>query len=134
MSGLEIGLAAAAGILTGLLSAIFGVGGGQIVIPFMVLVLGVSQHLAEGTSLLVIIPTAMAGAWAHSRRGYVSWRAAALLTLGGVVGAVAGALVAVRTDALLLRRLYAIFVLFVAYRFLKPRRQRPIAAEAEPPD
>lgn len=124
MSGVEVGLAAAAGVLTGLLSAIFGVGGGQIVIPFMVLVLGVSQHLAEGTSLLVIVPTALAGAWAHSRRGFVSWRAAGLLSLGGVAGAVVGAMIAVRTDPLVLRRVYALFVLFVAYRFLRPRRER----------
>ena len=62
MSAFAIWLAAAAGLLTGLLSAIFGVGGGQIVIPFMVLVLGTSQHVAEGTSLLVIVPTSLGGA------------------------------------------------------------------------
>ena len=127
MSAFAIWLAAAAGLLTGLLSAIFGVGGGQIVIPFMVLVLGTSQHVAEGTSLLVIVPTSLVGAWAHSRRGYVSWRAAALLAVGGVFGAVGGALVAVKTDPLVLRRIYAVFVLFVAYRFLRPPRRAQAA-------
>ena len=122
MTGLEIGLTVVAGIATGILSAIFGVGGGQIVIPFMLLVLGVSQHVAEGTSLVVIVPTALVGAWAHSRRGYVNGRAVMFVTVGGVVGAVAGALVANSLDPDLLRRIYAVFVLWVAWRFLKPRR------------
>jgi uncharacterized membrane protein YfcA len=122
VTGLEIGLTIVAGVATGILSAIFGVGGGQVVIPFMLLVLGASQHVAEGTSLVVIVPTALVGAWAHSRRGYVNGRAVVLVTVGGVVGAVAGALVANTLDPDLLQRVYAVFVLWVAWRFLKPRR------------
>lgn len=122
MTGLEIVLTIVAGLVTGILSAIFGVGGGQVVIPFMLLVLGASQHVAEGTSLVVIVPTALVDAWAHSRRGYVNGRAVVFVTAGGVVGAVAGALVANSLDPDLLRRIYAVFVLWVAWRFLKPRR------------
>lgn len=121
-----------AGVATGVLSAIFGVGGGQVVIPFLVLVVGTSQHVAEGTSLLVIVPTAMVGAWAHSRRGYVSWHATAFLIAGGVVGGIAGALLANLLDGDVLRRIYAIFVLWVAYRFLRPRgRGRPAGDTAQ---
>ena len=107
-----------AGVLTGAFSAVFGVGGGFLVIPFMVLVLGSGQHVAEGTSLAVIVPTAMVGAWAHSRRGYVRWRESGLIAAGGVLGAIAGALLAVQLDGLLLRRMYAVFLFFIAYRFL----------------
>jgi len=98
VTGVEIALTVVAGLVMGILSAIFGVGGGQVVIPFMVLVLGADQHLAEGTSLAVIVPTALVGAWAHARRGFVSRRATGLLVVGGVVGAVAGALVAHQLD------------------------------------
>jgi uncharacterized membrane protein YfcA len=94
----------------------------------MVLVLGADQHLAEGTSLAVIVPTALVGAWAHARRGFVSRRATGLLIVGGVVGAVAGALLAHQLDPDLLRRIYAAFVLWVAWRFLRPRH--PASPEA----
>lgn len=125
MTGVEIALTVVAGLVMGILSAIFGVGGGQVVIPFMVLVLGADQHLAEGTSLAVIVPTALVGAWAHARRGFVSRRATGLLIVGGVVGAVAGALVAHQLDPDVLRRIYAVFVLWVAWRFLRPSRRAP---------
>ena len=127
MTGFEIALTVVAGVLTGLLSALFGGGGGQISIPFMILVLGFSQHVAEGTSLFVIVPIAALGAWAHSRRGYVRWRPALSLATAGIAGAAAGALLAVRTYELLLRRSYAAFVLYAAFRFLRPK-----GAAAEP--
>jgi len=131
MTGLEIALALVAGVLTGTLSALFGGGGGQISIPFMILVLGFSQHLAEGTSLFVIVPIATVGAWAHSRRGYVRWRPAFWIGIAGLAGAGVGALVAVRTDELLLRRFYAVFVLYAAFRFLrsKERAAEPVAMQ-----
>ena len=84
-----------AGVAVGVLSALFGVGGGLIMVPFIVLVLDRSQHLAEGTSLVVIVPTAIAGVIAHWRNGFVSLREALLLALGGVVGGYLGASIAV---------------------------------------
>jgi uncharacterized membrane protein YfcA len=129
MTGLEVGLTVVAGVLTGILSAVFGTGGGQISIPFMILVLGFSQHLAEGTSLFIIVPTAAVGAWAHSRRGYVRWRPAFWLSIAGLGGAVVGALLAVQLDELLLRRFFAAFVLYAAYKFLRPKKR--VAATQE---
>lgn len=134
MTGLEVGLTIVAGVLTGILSAVFGTGGGQISIPFMILVLGFSQHLAEGTSLFIIVPTAAIGAWAHSRRGYVRWRPAFWLSIAGLGGAAVGALLAVQLDELLLRRFFAAFVLYAAYKFLRPKKraattQEDVAAE-----
>jgi hypothetical protein len=122
---LEIVLTVVAGVFTGIVSAVFGGGGGQVSIPFMILALGLSQHTAEGTSLMVIVPTAAIGALVHSRAGYVRWRPALWLGAAGAMGAAVGALLAVRTDELVLRRIYAAFVLFVAFRFLRPRRRGP---------
>ncbi|HEX6580867.1 MAG TPA: sulfite exporter TauE/SafE family protein [Actinomycetota bacterium] len=129
MTGLEVGLTIVAGVLTGILSAVFGTGGGQISIPFMILVLGFSQHLAEGTSLFIIVPTAAVGAWAHSRRGYVRWRPAFWLSIAGLGGAAVGALLAVRLDELLLRRFFAAFVLYAAYKFLRPKKRAAATKE-----
>lgn len=133
MTALEIALTIVAGVLTGILSAVFGGGGGQISIPFMILVLGLSQHVAEGTSLFVIVPTAAVGALAHSRRGFVHWSPAFWLGAAGVLGAAGGALLAVRTDELILRRLYAAFVLYAAFRFLRPRRRSEVEARTAEP-
>jgi uncharacterized protein len=139
MTDLEIALTIVAGVLTGVLSAVFGTGGGQISIPFMLLVLGFSQHLAEGTSLFIIVPTAAMGAWAHSRRGYVQWTPAIWLSVAGLGGAAVGALLAVRLDELLLRRFFAVFVLYAAYKFLRPKKragdtgQDALAGESDGP-
>jgi hypothetical protein len=132
MTGLEVALTIVAGVLTGILSAVFGTGGGQISIPFMILVLGFSQHLAEGTSLFIIVPTAAMGAWAHSRRGYVRWRPAFWLSIAGLGGAAVGALLAVQLDELLLRRFFAAFVLYAAYKFLRPKKRAAATQEDVP--
>jgi uncharacterized protein len=94
-----IALVCGAGIVVGILSALFGVGGGILMVPFIVLVLERSQHLAEGTSLLVIVPTAIVGALAHRKSDYVSFKHAALLAAGGMGGAYAGAALAVELSA-----------------------------------
>jgi uncharacterized membrane protein YfcA len=108
----------AAGIATGVLSALFGVGGGIIMVPFMTLALEKSQHLAEGTSLLVIVPTAIAGVVAHRRRGYVSFKHGALVAAGGIGGAYFGAWLAHRLDPEALQRLFGAFVLLMGARLV----------------
>lgn len=107
---------ALAGAGVGVLSALFGVGGGLVMVPFMVLALGADQHLAEGTSLLVIVPTALAGVVAHARRGYVSFRHAALLAAGGIGGAYLGARVALALEADALQVLFGLFLVTMGVR------------------
>ncbi|MGH2697602.1 MAG: sulfite exporter TauE/SafE family protein [Actinomycetota bacterium] len=104
------------GILTGVLSALFGVGGGLVMVPFMVLALGSDQHLAEGTSLLVIVPTAIVGVIAHTRRGYVSFGHAALLAVGGVAGSFFGATLALRLEEDALQLLFGVFLAVMGMR------------------
>jgi uncharacterized membrane protein YfcA len=108
-----------AGLIVGMLAALLGVGGGLLMVPFMVLVLERTQHVAEGTSLLVIIPTAAVGAIAHYTRGYVSLGSAGLLGVGGVIGAVAGARLALGTSAPILESLFGLLVIGVGIRFIQ---------------
>jgi uncharacterized membrane protein YfcA len=107
-----------AGVATGILSALFGVGGGILMVPFITLALDESQHLAEGTSLLVIVPTAIAGVVAHNRRGFVSFRHAVLIALGGVGGAALGAWLALRLDADVLQKVFGAFVFVMGARLI----------------
>ena len=69
-------LAIALGLVAGVLAGMFGVGGGLLFVPTLI-VLGLNQHEAIGTSLLAILPTVLVGTWRQSRYGNVRWRAAA---------------------------------------------------------
>lgn len=106
------------GVLVGIFSALFGVGGGIVMVPFMVLVLGLTQHVSEGTSLLVIVPTALAGAIAHHKRGYLDGKGAITLAAGGVVGAFLGALLSLELPGEVLRNLFAALVAVVGVRLV----------------
>jgi uncharacterized membrane protein YfcA len=79
----------AIGVLAGYLSGLFGVGGGVVVVPLLML-LGVDQRLAAGTSTAAILPTAVVGAISYGVTGHVDWLAAALIAVGVVVGAQLG--------------------------------------------
>lgn len=106
------------GLAAGVVAAGLGVGGGIIFVPALVLFLDYSQQLAQGTSLAVILPTAVVGAVAHARRGRVLWHRAVPIAVSGVGGAMLGAALALRLDGLLLRRLFAGLLVVLALRLL----------------
>lgn len=106
------------GVLVGVLSALLGVGGGIVMVPFMVLALGESQKVAEGTSLLVIAPTAIAGVLAHRRAGLVAVREALLLGVGGALGSYGGARIALAIHPDALEVLFGGLVVVVGSRLI----------------
>ena len=106
------------GLGVGVTSALFGVGGGILMVPFMVLVLDLSQHVSEGTSLLVIVPTALVGAIAHNRRGYVDKTTAGWLAAGGIAGAALGALLGLELSGPTLQKLFAGLLAFAGVRMI----------------
>jgi len=119
---LEILALLAIGLTAGLLAGLLGIGGGVVMVPAMVLIVGLDQHVAQGTSLLVIIPAAAFGSFTHYRHGRLAIRDAAALAVGGVLGAVLGSVTALSLDDQLLRKLFAILILAVAVRLLMTRR------------
>jgi uncharacterized protein len=104
------------GFGAGFLSGTIGIGGGLLFVPTLTVGLRVSQAVAQGTSLLAIIPTSIVGGVSHLLRGNVLGRPALLMGGGGVVGAVIGALVAVEVPGPVLARLWGAFLVFSAYR------------------
>ncbi|KJL29753.1 sulfite exporter TauE/SafE family protein [Microbacterium oxydans] len=78
------------GLLAGLLSGLFGVGGGTVIVPLLVLFLHFDQRLAAGTSLAAIVPTASVGVISYAASGSVAWIPALILAAGAVVGAQIG--------------------------------------------
>lgn len=107
-------LAVVLGFLAGVLAGLFGVGGGVMFVPTLVLVLGLTQVHAEATSLLAIIPTVAVGAWRQRRHGNVNWRAAVLVGVASILGAEGGVELARAIPEHLLRRLFAVLMLVVA--------------------
>jgi uncharacterized membrane protein YfcA len=106
----------AVGAAVGLLAGFMGVGGGIIAVPAFMLLLGMSQHEAQGTSLAVILVTAPVGAWEHARHGNVLGRLVGWLAGGAAVGALLSATLVQGTPAPILTRAFAIFLLFSAFQ------------------
>ena len=109
------------GLVAGTVASALGVGGGVVFVPALVIFFSFDQHLAQGTSLAVIVPTAIVGAWMHARAGRVVWRFAVPLATAGVVGGIIGGAVALALDDVLLRRLFAAMLVVTAVRMLRTR-------------
>jgi uncharacterized membrane protein YfcA len=127
------------GLLSGVLAGLFGVGGGTIMVPALILIFGHLgfgggsgapwvPHLAIGTSLAAILGTGTISALAHHRRGGVRWDLVIGLAPGIVFGAWAGAALAGLMPGLWLKRLFALFLVYVGLRLLFP----PHAAASRP--
>jgi hypothetical protein len=120
MSGVALYTALVAfGVLVGAVAGLLGIGGGLLIIPFLTLVAGVTQHQAEATSLLVILPTAIVATIVLRRKGIGD--AALALRFGtlGAVGGVIGALAALALPAHVLRLVFALFLAAMAARLLR---------------
>jgi uncharacterized protein len=106
--------AALLGVLAGVLSGLFGIGGGILFVPTLTLVLGLTQLHAEATSLLAILPTAVAGTWQQRRYGNVRWRVALVIGLAAIAGVEGGVQIAEALPQHALRRLFGVLMLLVA--------------------
>ncbi|MGQ3199406.1 sulfite exporter TauE/SafE family protein [Microbacterium aurantiacum] len=91
------------GLLAGLMSGLFGVGGGTVIVPLLVLVLGFDQRLAAGTSLGAIVPTASVGVISYALNDSVAWIPALILAGGAVIGAQIGTALLARLSQTVLR-------------------------------
>lgn len=113
------------GALAGILSGLAGVGGGIIMIPAMVLLLGIDQHTAEGTSLVAILFTAAAGTRVNVTNHHVDWRAMWVLGVAGAVIAPLSAALAQQIPADTLGRIFGVFVIVNGLRTFWKSREAP---------
>ena len=115
----------AIGFTAGVIAALFGVGGGVLFVPLLVLVLGLSQLRATGTSLLAMVPVSALGTWRQRAGGMIAWRDAAILGVSSTTTAVAGALAADVTPGRVLRIAFAIVLAATAIQLaLRVRGER----------
>ncbi|HEU4807263.1 MAG TPA: sulfite exporter TauE/SafE family protein [Homoserinimonas sp.] len=104
------------GAVAGLLSGLFGVGGGVLIVPALVLLLGLQQRIAHGTSLAAVVPISIVGASAYLLHGSVDLRVAGLMMIGTVAGAFWGTRLLAWLPDGILRWLFIAFMFFVAVR------------------
>ena len=107
------------GVTVGIASGLLGVGGGTLMVPFLTLAVGVSQHSAEATSLLVVLPTAIVASYFLRRRNVGDLGIALRIGVLGTVGGVAGALLALALPGHVLRIVFAGFLALVSVRLVR---------------
>ena len=113
----------AIGLVTGILAGLLGVGGGIVMVPAMILLFGIPPAVAKGTSVAVIIPTAVMGTWRNRTKGNADLRAAGIIGVAGIVTAAIGATVADRMSDDVSNVLFAILLVVVALQLLLQLRR-----------
>lgn len=111
-------LAGLIGLIGGVASGLFGVGGGIVMVPAMMVFMHMGIKAAIGTSLAVIVPTAMMGAFQHARLGQVEWRTALALAPMAIGGGFLGAWLTTQISAANLKRAFGGFLILVGLRLL----------------
>ena len=109
-------LAAGISLLAGIASGLLGIGGGLILVPLFHYILKMNMHLAIGTSLAIIVPTALIGAFRHASGSFVDWRIFLFSAIFCIIGGFIGASISMNMDATLLKKLFALFLIFIALK------------------
>lgn len=107
------------GVFAGVLSGMIGIGGGAIIVPALVLLFGLSQHQAQGTTLALLVPPiGILAAWAYYKQGYVDFKIAALICLGFFFGSLFGAKIATGLSNVVLERIFGIALPLIALKMI----------------
>ncbi len=110
------------GLVAGTFSGLIGIGGAIIIIPALVLLFGLSQHTAQGTTLaLMIPPIGLLAAWTYYKSGFVDLKVAGLICLGFFVGGLVGARFATEISEQVLRRLFGVVLLLASLKMILSR-------------
>jgi uncharacterized membrane protein YfcA len=110
------------GFVAGILGGMVGIGGGIVIVPALVMLLGFTQHQAQGSSLvLLMLPVGILGVYNYYQQGHITmntFKLVLILAVGFVVGSYFGSKIAVAIDVKLLRKLFAGFIMLVALKML----------------
>jgi uncharacterized protein len=107
------------GVLAGMLSGLVGIGGATIIIPALIFMFGLSQHMAQGTTLaLMVPPIGILAAWTYYQKGFVDFKIAGFICLGFLLGGLLGAKIAIGLPAPLLKKMFGIFLLMVSLKMI----------------
>ncbi len=107
------------GLLSGALSGLIGVGGGIIIVPALILILGYSQQQAQGTSLgLLLLPVGLLAVWNYYKKGYIDIKVVLIMSIAFVVGGWLGSKLALNISQTSLKRVFAWVLVAIATKML----------------
>jgi hypothetical protein len=107
------------GVVAGILSGLIGIGGGIIIVPVLVLLFGLSQHSAQGTTLaLMVPPIGLLAALAYYKQGFVDLKIAAFVCIGFFVGGLLGAKFAIGIPGVILKKMFGAVLLLVSLKMI----------------
>ena len=107
------------GFASGMLSGLVGVGGGIIIVPCLVFFLAFGQKQAQGTSLAVLtLPVVILGMMQYYKQGYIDYRIALIIAIGFIIGGLFGGKIAVAINDNLLKKIFAVVLIFVGLKIL----------------
>ena len=119
------------GLGVGVLVGLLGIGGGVVLVPALVYLLRMDQHMAQGTSLLILLPPVGLGALReYWKQGQVDLRAGILCALGILIGGYIGGLIAVPIASRQLRGMFGCFLMLAAFLLLKKPQPQKIKASS----
>ncbi|PKL35228.1 MAG: permease [Spirochaetae bacterium HGW-Spirochaetae-1] len=102
------------GMTAGIVSGLIGIGGGIIITPALILLLGLSQHEAQGTTLALLVPPiGLLAAWEYYKSGYVDIKVALFICIGFIIGGFIGSKIAVGIDESLMRKIFSLVLIFI---------------------
>lgn len=107
------------GLIAGFMSSLVGIGGGIIIVPALALLFGMSQKMAQGTSLAMLsLPVAFIGAFNYYKAGAVNWKVALMLACTFVIGGYFGSKLVLGLDMNIVKKVFAIFMIVIAIKYL----------------
>ena len=107
------------GLAAGFMGGLVGIGGGVIIVPALVMLLGMSQHEAQGTSLMMILfPVGILGVLNYYKQGYVDFKYAGLLAVGFFVGSYIGSKFSLSLPQLTVKRIFAVVMMLWAIKII----------------
>ena len=110
------------GLAAGVMSGLVGIGGGVVIVPALVFLLGLTQQQAQGTTLALLVPPiGILAAWTYYRQGYVDLKVGGIICLGFLLGGLIGARMATGLPDGILEKIFAIALLLVSLKMLFAR-------------
>ena len=107
------------GLVSGALSGLIGVGGGIIIVPALILILGYSQQQAQGTSLgLLLLPVGFLAVWNYYKKGYIDIRVVLIMSAAFVIGGFLGSKLALSISQSTLKKVFAVILIVIASKML----------------
>ncbi len=107
------------GLLAGMLSSMVGIGGGVVIVPALVMIFGMSQKMAQGTSLaLMLPPIGVLAVMNYYKQGYVDFKIAAVICITFIVGSYLGSKLVLGLDTAIVKKIFAVFMIIVALKYL----------------